>query len=497
VNGRRAVAGAAACLAVIASAPAHGQGVFAVETLASPGRTVAAELVDLDGDGRSDLLTVVFTGLPPAERRELQVRFQDDAGHLAASPWRAPLPACAAAYDVADVDDRDGAELALLCAESVEVLSLSGREPVWRELPAPAATAAPVPDERGLDRLRMVRPELGAARFLVPGLATLAVLGTHGESFGMLRTGARGNYFLPPRPGPLIGENELELYFDVPRAQVIDVDGDGRADVVTASRHEVRVFLQRADGRFPTDADRVLPLALLSEEDHVRNQGGARVEARDWDGDGRADLLVSHAAGGLLRAVTRTRLHRGREGGGWNLAQPDQVFESRGGVSVDELIDLDGDGRPELVRAFLPLGVLDLAEVFLQRAIDVEASIHRAAQAGRFEESPWFRRRFAVGLDFDTMRPSGFVPTVAHDWNGDGHADLLTSGDGSGIEIWLGGPVHRFSAPSARQPLDTAGRVRAGHLDGDPLLDLVLYDPRRPDAPVRILRNLGNGGDLR
>jgi hypothetical protein len=492
VKRRQRVVGAVACCAALAASSARGEDAFQVATLASPGRTVAAELVDLDGDGRSDLLSVVFDGLPPTERRELRVRFQDEDGRIAPLPtWQAPLPACAAAYDLADLDGRPGTELAFLCADRLAVLSLAGREPAWREIATPAPTAAPVPDERGLDRLRLVRPGLGdEVRLLVPGLATLAVLGSHGEVFGLLRTGARGNYFLPPQPGPLVSENQLELYLDVPRVHVADVDGDGRGDLVTASRHEVRVFLQRADGRFAADADRVLPLALLGEEDHVRNQGGARVDVRDWNGDGRADLLVSHTSGGILRAVTRTRLHEGREGG-WNLARPDQVFESRGGVSVDELVDLDGDGRPELVRAFLSLGILDLAEVFLQRSLDVEASIHRTS-GGRFEEASWFRRRFAVGIDFDTLRPSGFVPTVAHDWNGDGQTDLLASGDGTAIEIWLGGPEHRFSAPQATQPLDTGGRVRPAHLDGDGLLDLVLYDPRRPHTPVRVLRNLGS-----
>ena len=33
------------------------------------GRTVAAELADFDGDGRSDLLQVVFAGVPPHETR--------------------------------------------------------------------------------------------------------------------------------------------------------------------------------------------------------------------------------------------------------------------------------------------------------------------------------------------------------------------------------------------------------------------------------------------
>jgi hypothetical protein len=483
-----AVVWLAACAGATARAQAPDP--FEVQEIAVEGRAAAAELAELDGDGRADLLVLAIAGLPPEERRELQVHFQDDGRLPEAPSWRAPLPPGVAAYDLAELDARAGTEIVLLRADRLAALSLAGRDASWRELACPGPTAAPAADERGVDRLRIARPELGAARLLVPGLGVAWVLDASGALLGALRTGARANYFFPPRPGPLIGENEMELYFDLPRFGTADVDGDGRADVVGGSRHEVRVFLQRPDGRFASEPDRALPLRLLTPDDHVRNQGGARVDARDWDGDGRADLLVSQSSGGLLRAVTRTRLHRNRDGR-WDLTRPDQVFENEGGVTIDELVDLDTDGRPELLRVFLPLGLIDLAEILLQRSVDVRASIHRGVAEGSFEATPFFRREFAVGFSFETNRPLGFVPSVGADWNGDRHLDLLGSGDGKALELWLGGPRFAFAQRHARQALDTGGRARFGDLDGDGLPDLVLYDPRRSHVPVRVARNRG------
>jgi hypothetical protein len=465
---------------------------FALQTLPGVGRAVAAEIADLDGDARGDVLALAVLGMPPDETREVRVYFQDHAGALPSEPsWRAPLPGGAAAYDVAELDDRPGAELVLLREAGLSLLSLAGRAPQWRTLDAPVVVAAPAADERGLDRLRLVRPELGAARLLVPGLGTAAVLDARGEARSVLRIGARANYFLPPRPGPLVGENEMEIYLDLPRLNVADVDGDGRADVVTGNRHEVRVFRQREGGRFEGEPDRVLPLRLLALDDHVRNTGGARVDTRDWNGDGRADLLVAHTSGGLLRTVTRTRLHLNR-GGTWNLAEPDQVFENHGGLAFDELLDLDRDGRPELVRLFTPLGLVDVAEILLQRALDVDAAVHRADAEGRFEEKPWATRRFDLALNVETLRLRGFAPTAAADWNGDGHGDLIGSGNGDAIEVWLGGPVYRFAERQAHQPVDTGGRMRFGSLDADGLPDWVIYDARRPDVPLRVGWNRGN-----
>lgn len=493
-----ALAGIAAGLGEAGGAGAQAGDPFAVQTLASDGRAISVEIADVDGDGRGDLVTITTRGLPPAERRTIEVRFGRAAGEALpdAPDLRVPLAVAAGAYDVGELDGRPGDELLLLHADGVEVLALAGRTPRWRTLRAPIATAAPAADERGLDRLRLLRPELGAGRLLVPGLGDAAVLGADGEVLGVLRTGARANYFVPPRPGPLLGENEIEIFFDVPRLETADVDGDGRADVVAAGRHELRVFRQDEDGRFAAEPNPRLALDLLGEEDHVRNSGGVRVDVRDWDGDGRADLLVAHASGGLLRATTRTRLHRNR-GGGWDLAAPDQVFERAGGVEIDELVDLDGDGRPDLLRTFVPLGLLDLGRLFLQRSMQVEATLHRNGGEGGFETAPWARSSFAVGFDFETLRPKGFVPTLGGDWNGDGHRDLLSGGDGGAVELWLGGPRHRFATRHARQALDTGGRIRIGDLDGDGLPDFALYDARSPGASVRVARNRGVLPDTR
>ena len=466
---------------------------FAVQTIPTVGRTVAAELADLDGDGRAELLAIVFRGVWPDETREIHVHYPDADGALPATPsWSVPLPEAAANYDLAPLDDQPGAEVLFLVRDGLEVLSLAGRTPQWRTLRvASPPTVAVRPDERGLDRLPIARPELGKGRLLVPGLGEAWLLGAQGESLGQLRIGGRANYLVPPRPGPTLGENELELYFDVPTLHTADIDGDGRRDVVTTNRHAIRIFRQRADGSFPRDPDRELALRLMSLEDQVRNSGSVRCDLRDFNGDGRADLLVSHASGGLTNAMNRTRIHLNRDGD-FDLANPDQSFERRGGIAADELVDLDGNGRVEWLRVYVPFGLLQIAEMLVQRQIDARAEIRRGLDGGRFEEKPSTERSFSIPFDFETLRPRGFVPTLERDWNGDGRLDLLGSDGGKAVEVCLAGDGANFGRCEARQPLDTGGRIRFGDLDGDGLSDFVLYDTRRPDVPVRVGVNRGN-----
>jgi len=472
---------------------------FAIHEISSAGRTVAAELADLDGDGRGDLFIVVFSGVPPDDLREVRVYYQRSDASLPAEPdWTGAVPAGAAAYDLAQREAGGPVEVVFLLRDRLALLGFRDRSPGRQELvistPPLLSIAA---DERGLDRMQLARAELGAPfRFLVPGLAECVILDPAGTQLGRPRVGSRANYFNPPRPGPLISESEVEVYLDFPRLGTGDVDGDGRVDLIASSRHEVRVFLQRGNGQFAGAPDQTLPVGLLTEADHFRASGSVRSDVGDVNGDGRVDLLISHSSGGVFDARSEIRLHLNR-GGDWNLAIPDQRFRSQGAAATIQLIDLDADSRPDLVDARIPVSVMEIVELLVTRSFDVEARVHRVGADGRFEERPWFEREYEIGLNLETFRPRGFVPSLGGDFNGDGYPDLLASGEGEAIEVFLGGPKRRLRSRDARQELSTSGRVRFGQFDRDALTDFVLYDPRAPGAAVRIGVNRGILPDTR
>ncbi len=479
------------------SGPGAAESPFSILEVPSGGRTVAADLIDLDGDKRGDLFTVVFSGVPPRDRREIRVHFQRADGTLSpAADWSGSLPVGSAAYDLVE---QPGAatEVVLLQRDRLTLLGWSGRIHTERGLPLPAPPLPFAADERGLDRLRLARDELGTPfRFLVPGLGECFVLDAKGNVLGRLEVGTRANYFIPPRPGPLISESDVEAYLDYPRLSVGDVDGDGLPDLVASGRHALRVFLQREDGRFGSTADRVIPLELMRESDHIRSSGSVRSAVADVDGDDRADLVVARSSGGIFKVKSETRLYLNR-GDGWDLTEPDQRFSNEGAAATIQLIDLDADGRADLLDARIPVSVVELVELLVTRSLDVEARVHRAGDGGRFEADPWFKRSYSIGLNFDTFRPSGFIPSVERDLNGDGYRDLLSSADGKAIEVFLGGVERRLRTRVARQRLPTSGRLRFGHFDRDGLPDFVLYDPRAPRTPVRVGVNRGVLPDTR
>ena len=466
---------------------------FALVQLEGKGRTVAAEIGDFDGDGRPDLLQIVFIGVPPQDKRLLRLWTQTEAGELEAKPkYELPLPEDSAAYDVADViPELPGRELVLLRPSGLTIVSFANPALPQRDLKIAGGTIAPSEDERGLDRLQIVWTDFGPEPWLLaPALSQAVFVSATGVEKARLEVGARANYFLQQKPGPLLVDSDIQLLLDVPRVSVGDVDGDGRADVVASSRHSVRVFLQHPDGTFAHKADRSLPLTLVSEQDHIRGSGAVRTDARDITGDGKLDLMISHLSGGITDAKSETNIYYNR-GGTWDLSKPDFGFPASAGWGADQLIDIDHDGRLELMRVTMAFGVLDMIQALVTRAVDAEVNVYRQAEKGQFSKEPWFQRKLNIAFSFDTARAIGFIPTGNYDVNGDGFDDLLTSGKGERIDVWLGSAQGISTSVAGRQLVASSGRLRAGDWNGDGLIDLILYDPRKPDAPVVIARNRG------
>lgn len=467
--------------------------IFDIREIPQDDRVVTAELADFDGDKQKDLMVAVVNGIPPQETRHVLVYLRNTEGLLPERPNHAiSLPPWSAVYDIADLKDAPGDELILLRPDGVSILSLGGADGLQWDLPVGgASTVAAAEDERGFDPFQLVYTEFAEdAWILVPQIGSVTALTADGSKVAELDVARRANYFVVPQTSPFAAESDIQLFLDVPKIGVGDVNGNGMLDIVTATRHELRVFLRLDDGSYSRQASYMLPLGLVSSQDHMRGSGSVVTTMKDVDGDTLLDLLISHIEGGFSDATTTTYLHLNK-GTGWDLDSPDDQLVSDGVLVSDLLVDFDQDNRLELLRISLKFSLLELVELLLTQEIDARVAVHRLQPDGKFGEKPWAQRKIGTKISFDTFRPRGFTPPMGIDINADGFMDLITSADGKGIAIHPGGGKNIFAKRSVRQSFPTAGRIRFADFNNDDLPDFVLFNSRVSGEPVRVGRNLG------
>ncbi|MFV2089606.1 MAG: FG-GAP repeat domain-containing protein, partial [Pseudomonadales bacterium] len=167
-------------LILIAPVSLSAEDMFEVSTFSSNGRSVAAEIAELNGDGRPDFFVVALEGIPPEEKRTIRVYLQTAEGSFPTRPnHQLAVPAGSAVYDVADVVPQSpGEELVFLQSDGVTLLSLADSSGQSWKLPVPGpATIGLAEDERGLEQFKLVYREFGAEPWiLVPQLGLLTAL---------------------------------------------------------------------------------------------------------------------------------------------------------------------------------------------------------------------------------------------------------------------------------------------------------------------------------
>lgn len=412
------------------------------------------------------------------------------------APHPAPLsvaaPRDAVFFDVAEVGAGPGPEILFVSDSALRILNPRSGES--REIALAPPLGLP-PGARGLTALAFVADWQADGRpvALLPTATGARLVPLAGGEPRALSLPLVAEYETranapPPHAGSM---SSFVVWPDLVRA---DDDGDGRSDLFALSRFGVAVHRVGPAG-LALAQTRWIPLRPFTATEELRPRSTAlRLQVRDLDGDGRADLVVSRAVGTLLHSHSGTEVYRNRGDGVRLPAPPDAQITLDAGLAEVELEDLDGDGRVELVEGSIAFGVMQVVRVLTTRRAEIQLRVYQLGAPGIAGAALTWQSGLSLALDFEQGRTAGLLPLVSGDWNGDGRKDLLVGPDRDTLAVYLGEATPRgpgFGSAPVEQRAPVAGNALVADLDGDGLDDLVMWDARDVSGAVSVLRNRG------
>jgi len=485
-------------LVLLPPAPARSEEpIFELETLRVEGRPieVAPAWFAKSGGGRRRGLVVAFVrGSPPDEVRGLAFFPPGPSGRFAPEPTQTlEVPGAFVAYDLVRDPGREGQRVALLAADQLVFVTPFSSAP--RNVITLDPALPPPPSAREFARL----PFMGAweggntESALLPTLQGGQIVHLDGSKGAALRFPLLAEYTMEG-PGPPPQDAFLAGWISWPGLTRADDDGDGRLDLFALSRFSIWIFRLGPNG-LPSTPTRRLALRAFTAAEELRHRATSlRLIVRDLDGDGRADLIVHRTSGTLLRSHSVTAVYRNR-GDGVRLEDPPWLLlDESDALSSADAIDLAGDGRAELVSSKIAFGIVQVARALAIRRIEIELRVFPlSGPVATLPRASW-TGAVSLPLDFSEGRVATVLPTAEGDWNGDGRKDLLYGLARDEIAIHLGvagetGPG--FGPRVATQRAPAKGSTCVADLDADGLDDLVLYDPRDEKGAVAVLWNRG------
>lgn len=272
-----------------------------------------------------------------------------------------------------------------------------------------------------------------------------------------------------------LGGYEYASVLLYPLLEVVDLNGDGRKDLLALRNGKGFGFLRSEKGRLDTEPI-LWDVEIRSKEELAKHRAFLSYRVADVNRDQCADVLVHKVAMGFgdwdgETAVFLGRPDRTRAG------EPHQRIPSRGffsGISVD---DLDGDGYPDMTVWSVKMGLVPLAEILLRRLVHIRAYTYFGAWPPGFPENAVSGRDFDLRIDSD--RPDfirGLVPNTKGDFNRDGMKDHVAGRGEAHLAIYLGLPGRGFDArPWAVLDAPDVNYVEPEDLDGNGLTDLYGY----------------------
>jgi len=418
---------------------------FHLKYLALYGRRELTLNYDFDGDGKLDILNVTINNDRNPPERWLAIHFQRN-GDYSESPdviW--PLSDQACALVIGDFLPGGGTEIGFLAEDGVYAYpwDAAARRPSATPLKlihvrtffrAPTLRQIPLWQWKmdlsgdGLDDLIVPLPDGYRIYFqTAPGIfGKISTL----ES-DLPREAERALGVSAFADAPEISPSQFVSVTELPRLEIVDINGDGLSDLVLIRKNTMTYFLQREPGVFSSKRPyRVsYEIPTLRDETNKDNINLSMIRFVDINADKLADLVVTRIEGqlGLFDSIKTTIYPHYGTGKGNFVPDPPIKID---GVSIDpEFIDMNGDGKLDVVTSRLRTDLLkQAANSVLLGDVTITYEVWQFdPRKNGYMKDPVFEKQIFVRKSDLEKTGAGAVPLVfiRGDLTGDGRPDLI------------------------------------------------------------------------
>lgn len=478
---------------------------FEQQELELPGMTLWVATGDLDGDGLTDLIASYRRGSGPAAQRFLAIFFRRPQGYTRRPDVAFAAPRNAAIFDVGDAFGDAQDELLYLTPSGVFAQGFVKRKPGAPTRIVATQTLVGEPEEEDFPYWDFVRdvPKLGKT-MLLPTRGKLhiykreegASLWKRHSSIDLRQYSyydvESANYRRSPRGGSSGRPYSMRVTTIVPNVDFVEQTGDGKVDVVTNFDDRLEVYPQLEDGTFSTKPVHRQWMQVLTKEELENRDTGVSAQVEDLDGDGIADLALTKIGGGITTLASEVRLHRGRKGGGFE-EKPAQVFADEGFAALARFVDVDGDGKKEMVHPHAEVSIMSISSAMLSSELGLDIRIRRGSGGDSeiFDRKPAQKLETSFGLDLSVGAAlRGAAPIFGHDFDGDGIRDVILSEGGDKMLLHRG--------KRGKEPFEEDGHVALAAEGSNTTLVIQpsTKKPGKPDVLVYYVARRGKSGKL-
>ncbi len=432
------------------------------------------------GDGGPG--AILLTGRAEGGRKRVGIYSVLASGRVADTPSaELALPDDVLFFDTGVV----GGEPSLMFLGTDGVWSLDARTEKLRRV-LEVASIYRAPSGAALTRLDFAMDvnDDGLEDLVVPGFEGVRVSTQSGDGFGEPA-------LLNVSPRMTIASEQARYSAD--ELHRYDFDFDGKRDLAVVRDNRFLVFDALSDSGFASEP-RVVPidLSLADDEELARFERNlVEIDQSDFEvtriariidlnRDGLPDIVTFTAIStGVFEKRSEYHVHLARRRGTSIVFsdEADAAIPSSGFQFGLTPVDVDNDGRRDLVTSSVEFGFRQLIAALLTRRLKLDVNLYRFGAPSVYPAEPDYTAD--VRLKFDIS--SGFVSNPAvrfGDFNGDGAADLLLQDGVEELEIRTGSASgESFGGESwtweTRLPLDGT-QVEVADVDGDGCQDVLV-----------------------